>query len=188
MRPCIEWCGFASLRPYVYPASKRSLDSPKPLPPGPPPCRRRPHLGPQISRKSLKHRSWRLFGSPKLFFELPAASGSDFRSLWAPTWLRRGLRRPPGSILGAILAHFPLNVDVFRLCFCVCFRCMFRLMFSLFFFKVPSLSGSARKRRTCEKCNTLHAKTCFFKVRSRAGAARKTNKFKQKATKQRCQK
>ena len=60
--------------------------------------------------------------------------------------------------------------------------CLF-FLFRLLFFRVPSLFGSARKRQTCEKCNTLHVKTCFSKVRSRAGAARKTKKSKQKTTK-----
>ena len=51
--------------------------------------------------------------------------------------------------------------DGLRLCFCVCFPVRFQVVFRLCFFKVPSLFGSARKRRTCEKCNTLQAKTCF---------------------------
>ena len=35
--------------------------------------------------------------------DAPEASGSDLGSLQAPTWLGRGHRRPPGSILGGIL-------------------------------------------------------------------------------------
>ena len=74
--------------------------------------------------------SW---GRQNCFFELPAAAGSDFRRLWAPTWLRRGLRRPPGSILGAILDDFSLNFDVFRLCFCVCCSLHFPVVFLIVF-------------------------------------------------------
>ena len=100
--------------------------------------------------KSLEISPRAPFGTPNLFFELRAASGSDFRRLWAPTWLRRGLRRAPGSILGAILAHFYyismffVGVSAFGVvAFCSCVFHCFSSKFCLF-------SASARKRRTCE--------------------------------------
>ena len=57
---------------------------------------------------------------------------------------------PPGSILGAILAHVYSFFDVFRVCFGLRFSCVFKLYFSPFFFIVPPLFRSARKGPTCE--------------------------------------
>ena len=91
----------------------------------------------------------------------------------------RALQEAPESQKCSILAHLSLMFCCFS---AFLFRCVFKLCFCPNFILLRPLFRSARKRPTCEKRNTLHAKTCFFKVRSRAGAASKAKKTMQKTT------
>ena len=104
------------------------------------------------------------------------ASNIEPKSLPRRSWSQLGVgscfRTPFGMIFGATMAHVLSFFVVFRCCFYARFSLRLRGVFSVEVCPPAVSFFSLRaKRRTSEKCNTLHAKTCFFKVRACAAAA-----------------
>ena len=122
---------------------------------------------------------WGALGRVQRFFSPPEAPKTAKSA-------RRGAKRRERGSRGRFWEPFCLMFTHLLMCFecasAFVFRCVFKQRFSDLFIFIRPLFRSARKRPTCEKCNTLHAICCFFKVRARAGAASKTKKATQKAS------